>query len=187
MPGARPQAALVALLALAATPGCQPSAADLHTAAMALPQGAVAQRQLQSRRFDTQDERAILTASAGVLQDLGFSIEETAANSGVITASKDRSAIEAQQVAGQIFLVLLAAAAGTTYNPVYDRDQRIRVTVFVQPSADRAATTARVTLQRIVMNTQNQVSRVETINQPEIYRQFFDMLSQSAFLQAHEI
>ena len=187
MPRAHPQAALLGLLAVAAMPGCQPSAADLHAAAMAPPQGAVAKRQLQTRRFDTQDDKAVLTASAGVLQDLGFGIEETAANSGVITASKDRSAIEAQQVAGQVLLVLLAAAAGTTYNPVYDRDQRIRVTVFVQPSADRAATTARVTFQRIVTNTQNQVSRVETIEQPEIYRQFFDMLSQSAFLQAHEI
>ena len=55
-------------------------------------------------RFDTKDEGAILAAAAGVMQDLGFTIEETQAKAELVSGSKDRDAVEAQQVAGQIFL-----------------------------------------------------------------------------------
>ena len=154
---------------------------------MAPPQGAVASRQLQTRRFDTQDDKTLLAAAAGVLQDLGFSIEEAAPNAGLIVASKDRTAVEAQQVAGQMLLVMIAAAAGTRHNAVWDRDQKIRISIVIRPSADRSATTARVSFQRVVRDTNNTVSRVETLQEPKLYRQFFDMLSQSTFLQAHEI
>ena len=166
--------------------GCRDQA-ELHTSALTPGAGAVATRALQSRRFDTRDDAQILSAGAGVLQDLGFIIEETAAGSGLITASKDRSAVEAGQVAGQVFLMLLAAAAGTQYNPVFDRDQRIRVTIVVQRPPGRQDVVARASFQRVVVNSQNQVSRIETLQEPELYRQFFEMLAQSAFLEAHEI
>jgi hypothetical protein len=45
----------------------------------------------------------------------------------------------------------------------------------------------RVTFQRIVTNTQGQVTRRELINEPMIYREFFDKLSESVFLEAHDI
>jgi hypothetical protein len=42
-------------------------------------------------------------------------------------------------------------------------------------------------MQRIVMNTDNQMSRVETLGEPRLYQEFFNMLSQSVFLTAHEV
>jgi len=44
--------------------------------AMQLPAESLKQRQLQSRQFDT-DEKTLLSASAALLQDLGFMIEES--------------------------------------------------------------------------------------------------------------
>lgn len=45
-------------------------------------------RTRQSRRFDTTDRTLMLQAAIGALQDLGFTIEETKAEYGIIVASK---------------------------------------------------------------------------------------------------
>lgn len=178
--------ALLAVLPVALA-GCQQERATLHGEAMAAPATALATRKLQSRRFDTQDERLLLQAAAGVLQDLGFTIDDARAGAGLIVASKERDAVEVQQVAGQVLLVLLAAAAGTQHNPVWEKDQHIRAAIVVTAGADRASSIARITFQRVVMNTNNRVSRVETIDDAQIYRAFFDALAQSVFLDANEI
>lgn len=160
---------------------------ELHTDALTPPGSVVEQRARQTRRFDTRDETMLMQAVVGVLQDLGFTIEETRPHAGLVMGSKDRDAVEAGQVATQIVLVLLAAAARTQHRVVMDRNQRIRVLVVVRPTADRASSIARVTFQRVVINTDNRVSRMETLDEPQLYQAFFDQLAQSAFLTAHEI
>ena len=147
----------------------------------------VAARQLSQKRFDTRDEGVLLQASVSVLQDLGFLLDEASSGSGFIQASKDRDAVETGQVATQMILVILAAAAGARADPVWERNQKIRVSVSTRPSSDRTATLARVNFQRVIWNTKNQLSRVETIADAQIYREFFDKLSQATFLQAHDI
>jgi len=49
------------------------------------------------------------------------------------------------------------------------------------------SSTVRVTFQRVIRNTAGQISRQEQINEPEIYQEFFDKLSQAVFLEAHEL
>ncbi|WP_207160349.1 hypothetical protein [Rhodospirillum rubrum] len=173
---------LVPLLA-----GCQTDTLQQQTAALTLAPESMAQRQMQLRRFDTRDEAAMLSTTASVLQDLGFIIEESAAKSGLIVATKDRDAVEGQQVAGQIFLAMLITAMGGVADPQWDHVQKIRLSVVTKPSADAASMVVRITFQRIVWNNKNQISRVETINDPLVYQKFFDQLAEAAFLEAHQI
>ena len=49
--------------------------------------GALDSRQTQGRRFDTRDEAGLMAATLGVLQDLGYSVNETSAGTGLISAS----------------------------------------------------------------------------------------------------
>ena len=49
-----------------------------------------AKHNTQIRKFDISDEKQILAASAGVLQDMGFTINETESKLGVIVANKSR-------------------------------------------------------------------------------------------------
>lgn len=169
--------------------GCQTNgnSAQNQKAALTLSGDALAQRQIQMRRFDTTDELRLLSAATGVMQDLGFTIEETMAGTGIVIGAKDRDAVEAGQMAGQLFFAALIAAAGGKANPSWDATQKIRLSVATKPSTETGAMVARVTFQRVVWNQNNQLTKLETISDPLIYRQFFDRLAQSVFLEAHEI
>ncbi|MCR0982256.1 hypothetical protein [Roseomonas populi] len=171
---------------LAGLAACQ-SKEEVHANALTPSSSVVSQRVLQTRRFDTRDDTVLMQAAIGVLQDLGFIIEESRAQAGLVTGIKERDATEAGQVAGQLLLVLLAAAARTQHRVVMDRDQVIRAQVVVRSVPDRSGMLARVTFQRLVRNTDGQVSRLETIEDPELYKGFFNQLAQSTFLAAHEI
>lgn len=122
--------------------------------------------------------------AAGVLQDLGFNIDESETRLGIIVASKDRSAVSGGQVAGAVILALLGAPTAI------DKTQKTRVSLVARPASMASDTNAssghlvRVTFQRIVWNTQNQVSRIESIEDALIYQEFFEKLSKSVFLEA---
>ncbi len=49
---------------------------------------------VQTRFFETKDEVELLSASAAVLQDLGFQMEERVQDMGFLQATKERSARE---------------------------------------------------------------------------------------------
>jgi hypothetical protein len=143
----------------------------------------LADRQIQSRRFDSLDEQGILASSVSVLQDLGYALDVSNADLGVLTASKKLDASNAGQIAGMVLLAVLTGASG----PV-DDDQQIRVTLVINNSLEeKGASVVRVTMNRIIWNTQGQISAAETLNQPELYQAFFDKLSKATFLEAHQI
>ncbi len=151
--------------------------------ALQLTQESLMLRQLQTRRFDSKDEKALLAAGAGVLQDLGFTLDESETELGVIVASKDRSAVEAGQVIGSIFLAVLTG----TPHP-WDKKQKIRASLVTRSAgSDEESTLVRVTFQRIVWNTQEKISKTEPLNEPKFYQEFFARLSKSVFLNAHEL
>lgn len=155
--------------------------------ALQLPPDGLARRQLEGRQFDT-DEKTLLSASAALLQDLGFMIEESEPAYGLIFCSKHRDASRPEQMIGALALALLTGVAA----PV-DRDQWIRVSVVTQPivvDADaptQCRTAVRVSFQRIVRNDRGLASRQESVVEPQIYLEFFDKLSQSLFLEANPL
>ena len=138
---------------------------------------------MQSRQYPTLDNKLLLSAGAGVLQDLGYSIDESNASLGVLTASKRADATSGGQIAGAILLALLTGTVSPT-----DKEQKIRICLVIQPAlADEKSSVARITMQRVVWNTQGQISRVESITAPELYQAFYDKLSKATFLQANQI
>lgn len=146
-------------------------------------------RQLQTRRFETTDFKTMLSAASAVLQDLGFSLDETEVALGVIVGSKQRDATSGLQMAGAIFAALLGV-----YTPV-DKSQDIRVSMVMRELTVRdngqripfGQSLVRVTFQRIIYTTDNQARVRELIHEPELYKEFFEKLSQAVFLEAHEI
>jgi len=142
----------------------------------------LANRQLQTRKFDTKTEKELLSAAAGVLQDLGFSLDESAPAVGVIVGSKNRDATDSGQVVTAIALAVLFGS-----NMAIDKHQKIRASLITRPSETGKGHLLRVTFQRIVWNTHGAISKVEPINEALIYQEFFDKLSKSVFLEAQKI
>ena len=94
--------------------------------------------------------------------------------------SKDRDATEAGQVAAAVLVAALGGGA-----MAIDKNQKIRASLITNKT--KKGTNLRVTFQRIVWNSYGQVSKTQSIEQPEIYQEFFEKLSKAVFLDAHEI
>jgi hypothetical protein len=170
--------------ALSLVVGCNSIPAD----ALKMTPETLEHRQLQTRRFEGTDEKKILAASAGVLQDLGFNLDESETQLGLIVASKERSAVSSGQVFGAVFLALLSGVPGSV-----DKTQKIRVSLVVRPTqsdippAQSKNFFVRVTFQRTIWNTSGAITHIEAIDDATVYQQFFESLSKSLFLEANQI
>jgi hypothetical protein len=148
----------------------------------------LARRQLQTRIFTTNDEAKVLAAATMTLQDIGFIVDESEVQLGLITASKQRTAIQPVEVTAQVILAILIAMAGTAPDPVWDETQIMRVSLVVMPAeAEKSGVAVRITFQRIVFTNKGTVSKSEALGTSEIYREFFNKLSKALFLEAQEI
>lgn len=181
--GAFLRSALVTAGAALVLAGC----ATIPNDALVLSPDSLQLRQLQSRRIDGISEQKLLEASAGVLQDLGFNIDESETRLGVIVASKDRSAFSAAQLTTVIAFALL----GVQY-PM-DKTQKIRVSLVTRPvrASDGAvmpdSQVLRITIQRLVWDVNDRLTRVESVEEPDVYQAFFNKLSKSVFLELQAI
>jgi hypothetical protein len=174
---------LIALSAITVLAGC----ATIPKDALTPTPDSLERRQLQSRRLDGISETNLLAASAGVLQDLGFNIDESETKLGVIVASKDRSAWNAGQITAAVALALFGARYAV------DKTQKIRVSLVTRPALAADGTPRadsqilRITIQRLVWNIDNQLSRIDSVEDPAVYQEFFDRLSKSIFLELQAI
>lgn len=137
-------------------------------------------RQMQSRYFETADEKKILRGCALLLQDLGFNLTASESAVGLINAQKDRTAVETDQVVGKVL-----AAIFLETDVQIDARQKIQASIVTRPQKGKII--VRVTFQRIVYDDQGHVSRQEPLNEPNHYQEFFDRLAKSLFLTAHGI
>jgi hypothetical protein len=149
--------------------------------ALMLSPESLADRQLETRVFDTKDEKMLLSASAALLQDLGFQLDESEVPLGVIVASRDRDVTDAGQVAGAVAMAVLFGV-----NTPVDKNQKVIASLTTKP-IDNKRTAVRIVFQHMVWNTQNQLVKNESIKDVAIYQDFFSKLSKSVFLEAQGI
>ena len=149
----------------------------------------LARRQIQMRKYDTTDYATIYSAVAGVLQDLGFTLDESESKIGLVVSSKEAKAVDPGQTTAAVVLDILSAIGGTAtdYTMQADATQLVRASVITKPSIEGNNTVVRVTFQRIVYNRYGEINRLETVNEEEIYQTFYEMLSKAIFLEAHKI
>ena len=164
--------------------GC---ATSLHRNAFVLNEEALKKRTMQSQRFASLQKKQIMSAVVGVMQDLGFTLDEGDSDLGVFVGSKSRSAVDARQR-----LSAVLQALGSSNQVVIDKFQKFRLSVIIYPTSDkkdivRSDYLVRTNFQRIVWNNLNQVSRAESLNDPEFFRDFFSRLSKSLFLDKADL
>jgi len=158
--------------------GCQHT---IPKEALTLSPESLQERQLQTRVFETGDETMLLAACASLLQDLGYQLDESETDLGLIVASRERDVVDI----GEVFAAAILAGLSGTRIPV-SRNQKVLASVVTKP-IDARRTAVRVTFQHMVWNTDNQIVKNEQIKDSEIYEEFFSKLSKSVFLEAHGI
>ena len=135
-------------------------------------------RQIQSRVYEDIQEENILAASAAVFQDMGYTLSESETRLGVITATKDVDATDG----GEVVLAIVAALVSGQV-VVIDDKQRFTSTIVVLPRGASNAHTVRMIMQRIVWNTEGNISKLETVKSEDVYKIFFEKLSKAIFLE----
>lgn len=162
-----------------------------------------ANQAMQTRRFDTPGEGELLSASAAVLQDLGFQITESEPAVGFLRAAKERSAREYGQEIGRglVFVLSVAASVFARGNSMVlmpvDVHQQINASLVARPVDERGRRhELRVLFYRLVWRSDGQSGntyippgeqKMQMIRDPEVYQQFFARLAKAVFLEAHRI
>jgi hypothetical protein len=182
----------VLLLSLALLSGCisHTEPAELFILTPDVPR----HRTMQTRMFETPNERELLSASAAVLQDLGFQVEESQQDIGFLRATKERSAREYGQYIRQALVLILSL--GKVLQPV-DLHQKIAAALVARPlNPEATRQEVRIMFYRVVWKGDGQIDNqyippgeqyMEMVREPEIYQQFFSKLSKAVFLEAHRI
>jgi hypothetical protein len=161
-----------------------------------------AHRSVQTRHFETSDETELLSASAAVLQDLGFQVNESVRELGFLRAAKERSAREyGQEIRRWLLLVVsslgLVSGSNTLIVLPVDLHQQINASLVTrQLDADGSRHEVRILFYRIVWKSDGMSGnqwvapgeqRMQMIRDPGVYQQFFARLSKAVFLEAHKI
>lgn len=144
-------------------------------------------RQIETRRYEGIKEENLLIASSNALQDMGFNLENSETKLGVLTASKQRDAVDGGEVAAAVVVALLGGGV-----MAISKDQTIRVALVVRAMNDSNGKPmvdnhlVRITFQRIVRRTDNS-TYAQTLTDPQLFQDFFERVSKSVFLEAHKI
>lgn len=204
---ARRWVALIALLGLVFI-GCETGPKTTPAELFQLVPESAAHKAMQTRQFETTDSNELLSASAAVLQDLGFQVTESDTALGFLRAAKERSARERGQeitrgvVAFLTFAISVVGGSNVTLVMPVDLQQQINASLIARPigsnsgEGDGQRNELRVVFYRLVWKGEGQSGdthippgeqMMEMIRDVGLYQQFFARLSKAVFLEAQKI
>ena len=158
--------------------------------AFRLSESALATREIQTREYRSISDKAILSASTAVLQDMGYAIDEIEEPLGVLSASKRADATSGIKAFGSLAMdgvkcvfSFMLACNGKNYSKL-DDVQDIRLTLISRPQLDNENdVVVRITIQRIIWDKKGRLSEQQTITDHQVYASFFDKMSKAVFLE----
>ena len=141
-------------------------------------------RQLEGRRYAGVEEAKLVTGAADALQAMGYTLEQNEETLGLVVGSKKRVA----EIARHKDPAVMGSLMGSRANPV-EKEQVVRasVTVVAQDPRHPTSRIVRITFQRVIWNTRNEIAAREGIVEPEIYTDFFGRLSKAVGTEGREI
>jgi hypothetical protein len=147
----------------------------------------------QTRRFPVVDREAMMFASIGVLQDMGFKVSGGEQRFGLLLGEKtaDVPGAGLTHAIGEAALitvtVLLSVAVGE--NLVMDLpeqvEQRIYVSLLVSDEPDSELTSVRISLDRDMIYDHGGFIPDHT-ELPLVYQEFFERLSKALYLEGEQ-
>jgi hypothetical protein len=186
--GRRKGAKGLAVSTMAFVCGC----ASIPDEAYRLPPSTLEARAMQTFTFEGIDEAEIMGATVALIQDMEYNLDEVERPLGVLTASKTIDADSVGQKAGllalDVGLIILAVLSGSSPGGSAlagaDDEIELELTFVIIPSLEREhAYSARLTLQRTLIDKSERIKERGVIEEPKVYQEIFDKLSKSVFLE----
>lgn len=132
-------------------------------------------RQLESRIFATKNETRLLNDGADILRNMGYTTDLVNMDAGLVTASKSKSR------KGALATLMSVLSAGLASS---NKEQIDRATFTALPDKARGdAYVTRLTLQRMVIDSDGEASRVELVKDKDLFKFFFERLEASTFIE----
>lgn len=173
----------IAFIGIVTVSACVP---QIPKEALQLSQESPALQRLQTRRFETRNEQALLSAGGVILKELGFTIDASEGKLGMMVGSKTQSADNLGEKVATTALSIIAGAFGLPVQRAVSKDQMVTASVVTRAGENRKDTVVRVTFQLVVWNTEQKVTHSGLLEEPELYRGFFEKLSKAVSLKAYE-
>jgi len=136
-------------------------------------------RQLESRVFATTDDSILIKDGAVILENMGYKTGLVNSDIGIITATKRE---ETGGFASTMMSVLTVGLASS------DKETVTRATFTTMPARGRqGAFITRLTLQKMVLDSNGNASNVTTITDEDVYKIFYERLEASTFIEPDRI
>jgi hypothetical protein len=147
----------------------------------------------QTRRFPLADREAMVFASIGVLQDMGFKVTGGERRFGLLVGEKtaDVPGAGLTHAIGEAALVtatiILSVAVGENLvmNLPEQVEQRIYVSLLVSAEPDSELTSVRISLDRDMVYDHGGIIPDHT-ELPLVYQEFFERLSRALYLEGEQ-
>lgn len=134
-------------------------------------------REYQTRAFDTTDQKQVLKALIGALQDDGFVISQANTDLGLLTAQKE---VNVRNEGAAALLTLLGGNSAT-----YQNNAIMEATANV--SGFGKQTRVRLNVVQKIMDNKGGVMDVKPISDQKFYQDFFETVSKSLFIQGQKL
>lgn len=132
-------------------------------------------KRLESRIFTMRDEAPLLKDTAVILENMGYTIDAMNADIGLLTATKH----EQRGGAASMALTILSAGLASA-----DNEQTDKATFTIRRAPNRSnAFITRLTLQRLVLNSDGEATSVEVIEDQDLFKLFYERLEASTFIE----
>ncbi|HUX80544.1 MAG TPA: hypothetical protein VMW10_12495 [Alphaproteobacteria bacterium] len=134
-------------------------------------------REFQTRTFDTAKTEEVLTAVVEAFQDQGFMVKNVVPQVGLVSASREVDVEDHAQAAFQVFFM--------GQNAMWSKNAVLEATANVK--TQNGKTKVRANFQEKVMNNHGGTDRVNTIEDPKFYQNFFDKIGKSIFIEKQKL
>ncbi|MFA6916718.1 MAG: hypothetical protein WC222_10010 [Parachlamydiales bacterium] len=132
-------------------------------------------RQIQSRDFDTCDQKLVMKSMMNVLQDDGYIIKNAVSDLGLLSAEKDIDVTNSLHV----FLACMGGEGRWNKHSVLEASANV--------TAYENTVRVRINFQTKTFDNFGAVSSVEQVHDLGFYQEFFDKVHKGIFLQKENL
>lgn len=134
-------------------------------------------REFQTRVFEHVDQKSVLKAMLNVLQDEGFIIKQGNLDLGLLYAEKQ---VDVENKTEAVLAVLFLGA-----NARWKKNSMFECSINVSEFGDGAR--VRANFQLRLLDNQGQLIRIEEVNDPKFYQEFFAKVDKAIFLTREKL